>query len=146
MSDPHPADADYLSQNLPNEADLDAMMESALVLADTLQGRRRVDAEGRGVPVVAVDPGPVQFSPPQPPARYPQVFAEEMRAALARPRRVAPDEAVLIQTHGDAIAREVTALRGLSVDDPVFGHALNSVDLGLIGLARVVGGGGDGGS
>ena len=158
----HPADADYLDQNLPNEAELDAMMESALALADVMQGRRRVDAEGRGVPLrVAIDDG---FDPPvvvldrqemvisregtvmrpHRPGFNPDAMREALASAGSGSGDLSAGDRVVIQGVMLKIQDYTRQLRDLGIGDPVFGHALNTLDLGVVGLARVAGKEGNG--
>ena len=142
----HPADADYLSQNLPNETELDAMMESALALADVMQGRRRVASDGRGVPVVGgeemyvlADVTPVKRPAVLRPAYEPAVLREAMEAAGDREPSVGPVEATLVRYAASVIAEQVTRLRAIRIENPILSHALNTLDLGVVGLARVAG-------
>lgn len=152
----HPADADYLSQNLPNETDLDAMMESALALADVMQGRRRVASDGRGIPLmIAMDPGsdrpvvsaregrPRRIIEPLEPTRQAR-YAQAMAAAAEGSATLTAEQRAEIYTARVVVESIVKDLRELEVDDPVFGHALNTLDLGVVGLARVAGKEGDG--
>lgn len=181
----HAADADYSAQNLPDEDELIAMMESAVALAETLGGgRRRVDGEGRGLPrntvhdsrawevplrpmpphdatshvrlawdpvvlsgmapppVVSIDDG---FDPPSVAVHDPAVLPAALAKAAQEPPRVSAQQAQLLGTIIAEVRERVETVRWWEADDPILGHALNSIELGLIGLAKVAGGGGEGG-
>ena len=84
--------------------------------------------------------------PERPPARDLPEFAGVM-AALAEPPPLLMTDAELIRGAVAVFRSRITRMRELKAarDNPIVGHALNSLELGLMGLERVAGhGGGDG--
>jgi hypothetical protein len=143
MSDsPHPADADYAAQNEPDEAALMAMAESAIrlvgLVSDERVSRRAAasqtfSSERPSAPL----PDLFVFTPP---AYDTGVLDRALLAERQTPGRASAAESATIGQSIDVFRERLTLLRSLLIaGDAVMGHALNSIDLGLIGLAKVMG-------
>jgi hypothetical protein len=190
MSDP-----DYSHRNEPNEDALEAMMDSAMALANTLgtppprEAYRRtrpfrfqIDEQDVDLPAskaaghivmgtphyFVTDPNgarreiseadyravvetmkaqdasgfPVaqqvyRKEAPPPPERA-AIYAEAMAKALAEPPAMDEDTQAFIRECLSRIDWEVRDLRSVPHSNPVIDHALTSIELGLLGLAKVI--------
>lgn len=94
-------------------------------------------AYARGVPFRAP---PVKKEQPPPPERA-AIYAEAMAKALAEPSVIGVGAEGIIERSVMRIEGEVRTIRGVAglEDHPIVRHALTSIELGLLGLARVVG-------
>lgn len=141
---PHPADADYTAQHFPSEADLELMADSAVALANVLNAR---NVARRHRPDVLMTMAPSLFvtdcrtTPPRPGARYDRaVLDAALLATRQAPGRASAAESATIGTSLEVVREHLDRLRGLGIAaDPIMAHALTSLDLGLIGLATVMG-------
>lgn len=164
MSQPHPADADYTALNAPNEDELMAMMDSAIVLHETLvrRGRRvnsgdfiRVQPDGTAfirdlrplVEVMRTDDAPWGHSPePAATVDLPNfsqaLFDEAVAKAEAERGQLSAVDSQMVRQFLLVLDEWMERLRSLhaAAENAVMGHALNSIDLGRIGLKKVEGG------
>ncbi len=159
----HPADRDYSQWNLPDEAQLTENFESAMVLADMFNGRRGVGPDGRGFFSRHQDPpmitqAPISDSPPprfqqgqtvlrpdtdvvmMPSAEYVQKFDAAVKSMQTEPGELGAVDRALAEDCLTVIRDRVRRLRESGVGDTVVGtHACNSIDLGLVGIAKLMG-------
>lgn len=144
----HPADADYTMDNLPDEAVLMEMADSALALAAMMSGQQvqrrvRVSREDATIgPTMAEQ----YLRRRQEPVVVPQSFYDAavldaaVDAATGEPGTATAAESATIASSLAVLREHASRLRGLAIaQDGVMVHALNSIDLGLIGLAKVMG-------
>lgn len=169
----HQADRDYSAANEPNEELLMQQLESAMLLADMFQGRRRVGPDGRGIRYITSDhtitydelmpnTTPYSGSPPdvdlsprgqtmlrpgteEKPAHmladeYDKRLAQTMAAFRNEPSDTGSVEIAILNGAIGVIREWVRRLRETGVGDTEVGtHACNSIDLGLVGLAKLAG-------
>jgi len=161
----HQADRDYSAANEPNEDLLMQQLESAMLLADMFQGRRGVRPDGRGLR--SVTPGfpsesalYVQVQPetpysyqmpiinPPPTHSASRISASEYDAKLEatmaafrnEPSDMGSVEIAILNGAIGVIREWVRRLRETGVGDTEVGtYACNSIDLGLVGLAKLAG-------
>lgn len=147
----HPADADYSAFNEPDVDALTEQLESAMLLADVMNGRRRVRPDGRGIPIPdkhethitphPSDPGKRIWSAVTIPSDYNQKLDALMAAASAEPSQMSSADQQTIDNAIAIIGEHVRRLReGGTGQSDIGRHACNSIDLGLIGLAKLGGG------
>lgn len=135
--------------NEPDEERLLAMLESAehlagLALAST--GRRRVGPDGRGLDgggeSITVPWPPAQIAAMPPPATNytAAIFDQALAKALREPGSLSAADQIVVAGSLEVITDRVRRLRELvaAQTNAVLGHALNSIELGLIGLAKVM--------
>jgi hypothetical protein len=172
VSAPHPADADYTALNIPNEAALMAMADSALILHETLvrRGRRRESSPFPENTVVlapprhladqptlmmSIDPGRPEDHLSMSPIAYAAevdrsrrspnyseaIFNEAVARAEAERGALSPVDSQMVRQFLSVLDEWMERLRSLTAasENAVMGHALNSIDLGRIGLKKVEG-------
>lgn len=142
----HPADRDYSAANEPNEELLMQQLESAMLLADMFQGRRRVGPDGRGITFARPSEdyshlaAPNPYVPPQKVIDYDTKLEETMAAFRNEPSDMGAVEIAILNGAIGVIREWVRRLRETGVGDSEVGtHACNSIDLGLVGLAKLAG-------
>jgi len=161
----HAADADYTSANEPNMDELMPMLESAMAVAEEVNGRgrrwRRNDWEPfPGLPVVADDTVPVgeirivskpPMMPPQitrianigPPiaeVTYTEGLFEEAKAKAAAERaQLSTMDSLMVNARVAVIEDNIRRLRELKAaeDNAILQHALTTLELGCLGLHKV---------
>lgn len=137
----HPADADYTMDNLPDEDVLEDMLDSAIALTQMLSGQSVRRRRPAGTEVLVAHPVPA--APERTlliPTYEPAVLENAVASALAEPGTATAAESATIASSLAVLREHASRLRGLAIaQDGVMVHALNSIDLGLIGLAKVMG-------
>lgn len=153
--DPHPADADYSALHMLSDDSLEAMVDSAMAVAEMLGGQggssRRFRPADRGILAappagyITINGAVVPTSPSPPTVTIPDmkttqtIFTEAAERARAEPVRVSAVDAQMIGGAAAVLEEWSRRLRELPcATNPVIYHALNSLDLARLGLAKAI--------